>query len=125
MVRDRYTCQYCGIKGYQAGGTAKLEIDHKIPRAAGGTDNLDNLITACQACNSGKSDGIIEDNKIIFRKRNKKEKLIKTNFQIKNGNIPKEALKFLETLKPFPIDNKKQIQTKIPKMNLEKIKTIN
>lgn len=54
--RDHFTCQYCGRP--QADGI-KLEIDHKIPVAEGGTDDYNNLITACNECNSGKRNKIL------------------------------------------------------------------
>lgn len=50
--RDAFRCQYCGI-GVTDG--ALLEVDHVIARANGGPDTLDNLVTACQECNRGKS----------------------------------------------------------------------
>ena len=46
--RDRFTCQYCGRSGVE------LEIDHIVPLARGGTDDVKNLITACKDCNRGK-----------------------------------------------------------------------
>ncbi len=48
--RDNYTCQYCG----QVGGV--LECDHKIPFSKGGSDELENLTTACRKCNRSKRD---------------------------------------------------------------------
>ena len=51
LERDKYTCQYCG----QSAPDAKLEVDHIIPLADGGTDDEDNLNTSCWACNRGKS----------------------------------------------------------------------
>lgn len=51
LERDNFTCQYCG----QFAPQAKLEVDHKIPVSEGGTFDEDNLITACFACNHGKS----------------------------------------------------------------------
>ena len=50
LLRDNYTCQYCG----QHAPNVKLEIDHIIPTIDGGEDEPDNLITACYACNRGK-----------------------------------------------------------------------
>ena len=35
---------------------ALLHVDHVIPRAQGGTDELDNLVTACPPCNLAKYD---------------------------------------------------------------------
>ena len=48
--RDDFTCRYCGRKTPEA----VLEVDHVIPVSAGGTDDIENLITACSACNIGK-----------------------------------------------------------------------
>jgi hypothetical protein len=42
-------CYYCG-------STAKLSVDHLIPRIKGGADESDNLIWACRSCNSSKRD---------------------------------------------------------------------
>lgn len=47
----RYACQLCGRtaqQGYQ------LHVDHKVARAKGGSDELDNLWVLCSLCNSGK-----------------------------------------------------------------------
>ncbi len=48
--RDAFTCQYCGNHP----PAVILQLDHIHPVAAGGTDDIDNLITACQPCNAGK-----------------------------------------------------------------------
>jgi len=55
-VRDRYqqSCGYCGVTEITVGG--KLTIDHYRPRAAGGSDNQDNLVYACVRCNQYKGD---------------------------------------------------------------------
>ena len=50
LERDNFTCQYCG----QYAPSVQLEVDHVTPVAEGGTDELDNLKTACSACNQGK-----------------------------------------------------------------------
>lgn len=55
--RDRFTCAYCG----RTPPDVVLEADHIIPRAAGGSDEIDNLITACWECNHGKSDRLLEE----------------------------------------------------------------
>jgi len=51
LERDKYTCQYCG----QSAPDVKLEVDHRIALADGGTDEEDNLVTSCWACNRGKA----------------------------------------------------------------------
>ncbi|MEU8151720.1 HNH endonuclease [Nonomuraea sp. NPDC048901] len=49
--RDNHTCQSCGAKAPDV----KLEPDHVIPTALGGSDEPSNLRTLCADCNSGKS----------------------------------------------------------------------
>jgi hypothetical protein len=38
-----------------------LEADHIVPQAAGGSDDMANLITSCQTCNRGKSARLLEE----------------------------------------------------------------
>lgn len=58
--RDDYTCQYCGARPrlltlYRAGKKhTTLHVDHMIPRAHGGRDDITNLVTACRGCNMAK-----------------------------------------------------------------------
>jgi hypothetical protein len=40
-------CNYCGVLG-------KLSLDHIVPKILGGFDEAENLIFACQSCNSSK-----------------------------------------------------------------------
>lgn len=49
--RDGFSCQYCGATPPKV----VLEVDHINPVALGGEDEIDNLVTACFACNRGKS----------------------------------------------------------------------
>jgi len=56
FTRDKHKCQYCGRTITDG---IKLEIDHKIPISEGGTDDYENLITACNECNNGKSNKIL------------------------------------------------------------------
>ena len=54
LKRDEFTCQMCGA----CGRGVRLEVDHRIPRAKGGSDALDNLQTLCYDCNRGKRDSL-------------------------------------------------------------------
>ena len=47
FLRDRFTCQYCGID-------EDLTFDHVIPRSRGGQTTWENVVTACSACNVRK-----------------------------------------------------------------------
>ncbi len=49
--RDSYRCYICGAS---AGDGSRLEVDHKIAVAKGGTNGEDNLWTLCFECNRGK-----------------------------------------------------------------------
>jgi len=50
LTRDRSICRVCGGRAPEK----KLEVDHIIPVALGGTDAAENLRTTCEECNSGK-----------------------------------------------------------------------
>lgn len=52
LERDGFTCRYCG----RSAPNVELEVDHVHPVAAGGSDDPDNLVTACYDCNRGKTD---------------------------------------------------------------------
>lgn len=53
--RDFFKCQYCG----STPPAVVLEVDHVLPVAAGGTNALHNLITACFDCNRGKAANLL------------------------------------------------------------------
>jgi len=55
--RDAFTCQYCGAHP----PSVILHVDHIHPVAAGGKNAMDNLITACEPCNLGKSARLLAD----------------------------------------------------------------
>lgn len=57
LVRDGFRCVYCGATREDA----KIEVDHVIPVAAGGTNDDGNLVAACWPCNRGKRDKLILD----------------------------------------------------------------
>lgn len=59
LNRDNFTCQYCG----KSAPDVRLEVDHIKPVSKGGTDDLSNLVTACEACNKGKSNKEIKPQK--------------------------------------------------------------
>lgn len=50
--RDGFTCQYCGAQPPDV----VLVPDHIEPLARGGSNTIENLITACEVCNQGKAD---------------------------------------------------------------------
>ncbi|MFQ5693845.1 MAG: HNH endonuclease [Nitrospinota bacterium] len=55
LRRDNHTCQYCGHHG------KGLTIDHVIPRSQGGDTQWENVVAACQPCNSRKGNRTLEE----------------------------------------------------------------
>ncbi len=47
LRRDHHRCQYCGT-------SKRLTLDHVIPRSRGGQHTWDNVVAACERCNSRK-----------------------------------------------------------------------
>jgi 5-methylcytosine-specific restriction endonuclease McrA len=64
LRRDNHTCQYCG-------STRKLTLDHIIPRSRGGTHTWDNVVTACESCNSRKGDRTLQEVKMPLKTKPK------------------------------------------------------
>ncbi len=67
--RDSFTCQYCGRKSPDV----VLQVDHIIPVAKGGTDDIMNLVTSCVDCNQGKTDRSLSDNSVVEMRRRQVE----------------------------------------------------
>lgn len=51
FLRDRFSCQYCGISQ----STSDLTFDHVVPRSKGGRTNWTNVVAACGPCNLRKA----------------------------------------------------------------------
>ena len=51
LRRDGNACRYCGAMAPDV----KIQVDHVIPVALGGTDEASNLVAACRDCNTGKA----------------------------------------------------------------------
>jgi len=50
--RDKFQCQSCGKKIEET----PLNVDHIIPLAKGGSNDISNLQTLCRLCNQKKKD---------------------------------------------------------------------
>ena len=57
LMRDDYTCQYCGAQP----GKEHLTMDHIMPRSRGGRTDWENVATACAPCNRKKSNRTPEE----------------------------------------------------------------
>lgn len=53
-IAEGRACSYCGIAAVE-------EVDHIVPLARGGTNEIDNLAPACHSCNSIKSDRLLSE----------------------------------------------------------------
>ena len=69
--RDQFKCQYCG----KAAPDVVLNVDHINPVSKGGENDILNLVTSCEDCNSGKSDRLLSDNSILDKQRKMLEEL--------------------------------------------------
>lgn len=63
--RDSFKCQYCGASAPDA----ILEVDHIIPVADGGDNDMMNLITSCRDCNRGKGKKKLTDRQTIEKQK--------------------------------------------------------
>ena len=54
LERDKHLCQYCAEKNPPR-LTPATQVDHRKPKAKGGTDDLDNLVATCRECHDDKS----------------------------------------------------------------------
>ncbi len=82
--RDNFVCQYCGLdasKDFETWWHANLNIDHVVPKSHGGTDEENNLVVACRACNLYKGSApcrsLDEARKVISEKRAQAERWFK------------------------------------------------
>ena len=65
MLRDGYTCQYCG----DAPGRSQLTVDHVLPRSRGGSHDWSNLATACKRCNQKKGSHLPNEAQMALRRK--------------------------------------------------------
>jgi len=52
FTRDNFVCQYCSLDLKYSNDICALWIDHIIPINYGGNNDIDNLVVACEKCNS-------------------------------------------------------------------------
>lgn len=63
--RDGFKCQYCG----KSAPDVILHVDHIDPVANGGSADILNLITSCEACNLGKGARTLDDNSALSKQK--------------------------------------------------------
>ena len=119
LARDSYTCQYCGVRPRKSGGAPQLEdltIDHVFPksRAKNGWVNLpwngdrarvtswENLLTACERCNTGKADRTPKEAGLTMRSRPKAPGTMDVaRMSIMSVRIPEEWKMYLPEDSPW------------------------
>jgi 5-methylcytosine-specific restriction endonuclease McrA len=57
LLRDRNTCQYCGV----VLAPGDLTLDHVIPRSRGGASTWENLVACCHSCNHRKGNRLLSE----------------------------------------------------------------
>lgn len=53
-----HRCAYCGKGDWE--NATRFNLDHVVPRSAGGADNVRNLVWSCQPCNQMKGERPVE-----------------------------------------------------------------
>lgn len=92
IIRDNYTCQYCGKECE----SSKLTIDHIIPksrwRGIGTAHNWLNIVAACKKCNNKKADYTIKECGMHLLKAPHEPK---TNIRFMSRDIPECWKKYI------------------------------
>jgi 5-methylcytosine-specific restriction endonuclease McrA len=57
LLRDRNTCQYCGV----VLPASELTLDHVVPRSRGGASTWENLVACCHSCNRKKGNSLLNE----------------------------------------------------------------
>jgi hypothetical protein len=76
--RDKFTCQYCG----RSAPEVILHCDHITPKAAGGEDDILNLVTSCSDCNLGKGPVELADDAAIIKRKQQLDELQERRAQL-------------------------------------------
>lgn len=92
--RDGFKCQYCGASAPDV----VLQVDHIEPVSKGGGDDVMNFVTACQPCNSGKSDRRLSDSSAVGLQRAQLQDLNERREQIEMMLKWRDSLKGIKDL---------------------------
>lgn len=90
--RDSFKCQYCG----ESAPDVILHVDHIHPVSKGGNNDIMNLITSCQSCNSGKGAVTLDDSSVIEKQRKQLEELNERREQLESMLQWREGLKVID-----------------------------
>jgi 5-methylcytosine-specific restriction endonuclease McrA len=78
LLRDRNTCQYCGV----VLAPGDLTLDHVIPRSRGGASTWENLVACCHSCNRRKGNRMLNELEDMVLARDPKPFSLHTSRQI-------------------------------------------
>ncbi len=97
LVRDRYTCIYCGARvGERRRGKVMtrgdFSVDHIIPRSRGGGNTWGNTACACRRCNGRKGDRRPHEAGMRLRWEPKTPRV---NYLVFSGEVPTEWRSYL------------------------------
>ena len=90
--RDGFKCQYCG----RSAPEVTLEVDHIVPVAEGGKNEMLNLITSCRACNRGKGKTKLSDDAALVKEKVQLKELNERRIQLEMMLHWKQELSQLE-----------------------------
>jgi 5-methylcytosine-specific restriction endonuclease McrA len=89
LIRDDYTCQYCGLHGERL-----MTVDHVVPKSRGGPSTWENLVCACMRCNNRKNNRTPHEANMALKRKPRQPKYIPW-IQVKRNTLPGEWHKFL------------------------------
>jgi 5-methylcytosine-specific restriction endonuclease McrA len=97
LVRDHYTCQYCGARLTEREAT----IDHVVPqwkcKATGQPANTwTNTVTACKACQSRKGGRALHDAGMRFNDPTFEPRRPRTHYLVLSSDIVPEWRQYIE-----------------------------
>ncbi|GBG67469.1 hypothetical protein CBR_g603 [Chara braunii] len=99
LLRDQYKCQYCGAR-------ENLTIDHVLATSRGGKWSWENLVTACQRCNTRKGDKTPAEAGMKLQKQPMEPKILEfppstkayRSIRVEAKTTPREWLDYLRKL---------------------------
>lgn len=121
--RDKKRCFYCKKKlKYR-----QITLDHFYPKSKGGTEDVFNLVLACNKCNRLKGNKVVKNYEEIiifmFKKAYIDNMLEKGNCGLSNKELKKEVLNInkIEAIKPSFVFQSNNIRFYISNNKIDKI----
>ncbi|MDQ6942398.1 MAG: HNH endonuclease [Candidatus Eremiobacteraeota bacterium] len=90
LLRDDYTCVYCGTRG----SSHDMTVDHVVPRSRGGSSAWENLVACCSACNARKRDRTPAEARMPLRRAPREPRCIPW-LVVRRNTAPDEWGKYL------------------------------